>query len=470
MKTINRIFLLLATFCAAVACSDDDTELTIYSLKFEPGSINLGVGESRRLVPISDPPVDGIQYEWKSVDERIATVDAAGLVTGVSAGSTEIRAFYGDNRMARCLVSAVENTSSLPDPTPALAADLSQELIFSSNQLAYKGTVMQCFDFYDENGYIYYTQCAADSQTGNRWLVVLGRQKRNEAPSGDYMRLQWFGHGTLVVAEKAEDGDYVWVASNGTISGSDYTNNLTFSRIKYQKGAVLSHYGGDTFYLSRYVDAAGTAWDVRDVQPAVDFVNRRLLIGCRTNDMRHNVVYDLDDVLALENEQVEVTRTWGGELAAEGQTTQQTETTTLQARNLNRLTPLGSFRLPSYLDTGQTDQPYSYSHQGHAIWGDYVYWYEGNAIQKSGELYDGSIAYVAVFDYTGKQVCPRTRVAACSDFPNMSTLLDSKDCYCEGEGIQIKQGSKFYVGIATHTSAASSNRLATILQYECAVK
>ena len=318
MKTINRIFLLLATFCAAVACSDDDTELTIYSLKFEPGSINLGVGESRRLVPISDPPVDGIQYEWKSVDERIATVDAAGLVTGVSAGSTEIRAFYGDNRMARCLVSVVENTSSLPDPTPALAADLSQELIFSSNQLAYKGTVMQCFDFYDENGYIYYTQCAADSQTGNRWLVVLGRQKRNEAPSGDYMRLQWFGHGTLVVAEKAEDGDYVWVASNGTISGSDYTNNLTFSRIKYQKGAVLSHYGGDTFYLSRYVDAAGTAWDVRDVQPSIDFVNRRLLIGCRTNDMRHNVVYDLDDVLALENESVEVTRTWGGELAAEG--------------------------------------------------------------------------------------------------------------------------------------------------------
>ena len=132
-------------------------------------------------------------------------------------------------------------------------------------------------------------------------------------------------------------------------------------------------------------------------------------------------------------------------------------------RQLAALQPL--LHLP-----GQTDQVYSYSHQGQAIWGDYVYWYEGNAIQKSGELYDGSIAYVAVFDYTGKQVCPRTRVAACSDFPNMSTLLDSKDCYCEGEGIQIKQGSKFYVGIATHTSAASSNRLATILQYECAVK
>ena len=128
------------------------------------------------------------------------------------------------------------------------------------------------------------------------------------------------------------------------------------------------------------------------------------------------------------------------------------------------------FRLPSYLNTGQTHQVYSYSHQGQAVWGDYVYWYEGQAIQQTGELYDGSVAYVAVFDYTGKLVCPRTRVAACSDFPSLSTLLDAKNCYCEGEGMQLKQGRKLYLGIATHTSAASGNRLASILQYECDVE
>ena len=139
-------------------------------------------------------------------------------------------------------------------------------------------------------------------------MVALGRQKRNEAPSDDYMKLQWFGHGTLLVAERADDGDYVWVNSNGTLSGTDYTNNLTFSRIRYQKGAVLSHYAGDTFYMSEYVDAAGTTWTVRDVQPSIDFVNRRLLIGCRTTDMRHNVIYDLDAVLALGKETVEITR------------------------------------------------------------------------------------------------------------------------------------------------------------------
>ena len=320
MKTINRMVLLLATLFAAIGCSDDDKELVMYSLRFEPNSITLGIGKSYRLVPISDPFYDDVQYEWKSVDERVATVDQSGVVTGVSAGSTEVRAFYGDNRLARCLVSVVESTSSLPDPTAALSEGLSQQMIFSSNQLPYKGTIMQCFDFYDENGYIYYTQSVGDTKTGNRWMVALGRQKRNEAPSDDYMKLQWFGHGTLLVAERADDGDYVWVNSNGTLSGTDYTNNLTFSRIRYQKGAVLSHYAGDTFYMSEYVDAAGTTWTVRDVQPSIDFVNRRLLIGCRTTDMRHNVIYDLDAVLALGKETVEITRTWGGETAAEGVT------------------------------------------------------------------------------------------------------------------------------------------------------
>ena len=90
-------------------------------------------------------------------------------MTGVSAGSTEVRAFYGDNRLARCLVSVVESTSSLPDPTAALSEGLSQQMIFSSNQLPYKGTIMQCFDFYDENGYIYYTQSVGDTKTGNWW-------------------------------------------------------------------------------------------------------------------------------------------------------------------------------------------------------------------------------------------------------------------------------------------------------------
>ena len=52
MKTINRMVLLLATLFAAIGCSDDDKELVMYSLRFEPNSITLGIGKSYRLVPI----------------------------------------------------------------------------------------------------------------------------------------------------------------------------------------------------------------------------------------------------------------------------------------------------------------------------------------------------------------------------------------------------------------------------------
>ena len=162
-------------------------------------------------MPISDPFYDDVQYEWKSVDERVATVDQSGVVTGVSAGSTEVRAFYGDNRLARCLVSVVESTSSLPGSDGGPVEGLSQQMIFSSNQLPLQGNDHAVLRLYDENGYIYYTQSVGDTKTGNRWMVALGRQKRNEALSDDYMKLQWFGHGTLLVAERADDGDYVWV-------------------------------------------------------------------------------------------------------------------------------------------------------------------------------------------------------------------------------------------------------------------
>lgn len=62
MKTINRMVLLLATLFAAIGCSDDDKELVMYSLRFEPNSITLGIGKSYRLVPISDPFYDDVQY------------------------------------------------------------------------------------------------------------------------------------------------------------------------------------------------------------------------------------------------------------------------------------------------------------------------------------------------------------------------------------------------------------------------
>lgn len=261
--------------------------------------------------------------------------------------------------------------------------------------------------------------------------------------------------------------DFMWVNSHGTLSGTEYTNNKTFSRFRFMGGQTYEHTSGELFYLNSYKDATGKSWTIYDLQVNIDFEARRLLIGARSSGTRHNIIYDLDAVLALSEKSVSLSRTWGGESGTN--TSKKTETTTVQARVLDDLTPLGSFRLPSYLDTGKYDQTYSCSHQGHAICGNYVYWYEGNAYKKNanGSVYDNCMAYVEVFDYLGNRVKPRTRVGAVGDVENMQKLLNLHDnCYCEAEGIQVRNG-KLYLGVTTHIAGKSSgNRLSTILEYK----
>ena len=89
MKTINRMVLLLATLFAAIGCSDDDKELVMYSLRFEPNSITLGIGKSYRLVPISDPFYDDVHV----AAERFQCV--MDCDPGVKVAPTAVE-FYGD--------------------------------------------------------------------------------------------------------------------------------------------------------------------------------------------------------------------------------------------------------------------------------------------------------------------------------------------------------------------------------------
>ena len=485
MKNLFKLLTLVFAL-AFVACStDDDGYVELYSLRLEPKNAVVEVGQTLQLTAISDPVYTDLVYDWSSAGEAVATVDSYGVVTGVKAGAVQILCKYGIERIARATIQVVEPAGDTPvtpggDPTVSLESLLNYKMIFSSRQLAYPGTVMQCFDFHDpsENGYIYFTQCASDSSTGNKWLVALSRVKRgaygDNSRSGETMSLRWFGHGTILCVEKATDGgeDFMWVNSNGTLSSKEYTNNKTFSRFRFEVNATYEHSAGETFYLNSYKDASGKNWTVYDQQVNIDFENRRLLIGCRSSGTRHNIIYDLDAVLALKEQTVSLTRTWGGEGGTN--TSKKTETTEIQARVLDNLTPLGSFRLTSNLNTGRYDQTYSCSHQGHAIYGDRVYWYEGNTAEKTAGsgVYDNSMAYVEVFDYNGNRVVPRTKVAAVSDFDNMKSLLNlNTNCYCEAEGLQIKGGNKLYLGITTHIAGKTSgNRLSTILEYDCSIE
>ena len=475
---IKSLLLVIALF--AVSCNGTEEEIVLYSLRVEPKSAVVEVGSTLQLEAISDPYYDNLLYQWNSADSSVASVDEYGVVTGVKEGAVQITCRYAD-RIAKATIQVLEGSGTPDTPGGAYSQTLSTllnyKMIFSSRQLAYPGTVMQGFDFHDtsENGYIYFTQCASDSSTGNKWLVALSRVKRgaygDATRSSETMSLRWFGHGTVLCVEKATDGgeDFMWTNSNGTLSSKEYTNNNTFSRFRFKANATYEHCAGENFCLKTYKDASGKSWSVYDLQVNIDFENRRLLIGCRSSGTRHNVIYDLDAVLALKEQTVSLTRTWGGESGTN--TTQQKKTVDVQARVLDNLTPLGSFRLPSYLNTGKYDQAYSCSHQGHAIYGNKVYWYEGNTAELTAGsgVYDNSMAYVEVFDYNGNRLAPRTKVAAVSDFENMKKLLKlNTNCYCEAEGIQIKNGTKLYLGITTHIAdKTSGNRLSTILEYDC---
>lgn len=489
MKRLLAIFLwILPLFF--IACEQIETgseSIVLESLKITPASTTIRVGESVQLNAISVPSYSNDFFSWSSTSDAIATVDNNGVVTAIRSGSVKIFCKHLEQLTATAtitIVGASQPPQPEPEPEPepdpiTLESLLSERMIFSSRQLRYPGTVMQCFDFYDssENGYIYFSQCGSDATMGSKWIVVVSRVKRgaygDSTRSGEEMLLRWFGHGTNLCVEKATDGgeDFIWVGSNGTISGNDYTNNKTFSRIRFQPKTTFEHYTGENFYLSSYTDASGTKWSVHNLQVTPDFEHRRLLVtaSTTTSSKRHCIVYNLDDVLALKEQSITLTLTWGGE--TDTGTTRKEGKVTLNARVLDSLTPLGSFRISSALNKGDYTKTWSCSFQGQAIYGDKIYWYEGQPLEKvSGSgVYDNARAYLEVFDYNGKRLAPRTRVAAISDFDNMKRLLNlNENLFSEAEGMQIKEGgTKLYLGVTTHLAGATTkNRLSTILEYD----
>ena len=468
IKTLTLLFSLLFA-----ACNNPSIE----SLAISPKSATINIGETLQINVISTPVYENSAFTWSSTDNGVATVDSNGVVTAMGVGNAKIRCKYLD-------ILATSATITVVDPTPepvgeprTLESLLTQRLIFSSRQLTYPGTVMQCFDFHDPsaNGYIYFSQCAGDTATGSKWMVVLSRVKRgnygDNTRSGETMKLRWFGHGTNLCVEKATDGgeDFVWVNSNGTISGNDYANNKTFCRMRYKPDAVYEHYAGENFYLDTYTEPSGKKWTVYNIQATPDFDNRLLLVTGSSSGRRHFIVYNLDEVFALKEQPVTLTRTWGGE---DGTNTERKQrTTSLNARILDNLNPIGAFNITSNINSGDYTKPWSLSFQGQGIYGDKILWYEGQPLEaKAGSgVYDNAQAYLEVYDYKGNRVKPRTKVVAASDFDNLKRLINLNDnLYSEAEGLQIKNGGKtLYLGLTTHIAGATSkNRLATILEYD----
>jgi hypothetical protein len=103
MDWIRRLRLLLLATMTSAGCGDGaaapDTANTIDRIVVEPASFHLGVGETTTLVATprnSDGGiVNGQPVEWTTSSTSIASVSAAGVVSGVGPGSVTITASAG---------------------------------------------------------------------------------------------------------------------------------------------------------------------------------------------------------------------------------------------------------------------------------------------------------------------------------------------------------------------------------------
>ncbi|HSJ15771.1 MAG TPA: Ig-like domain-containing protein [Longimicrobiales bacterium] len=104
MRSVLRLLLPVALF----ACSDSPTALeTLVASVQVSGARQLEVGHTIQLTAVARNGAGGTlrirTFEWRSLDESVATVDANGLVTGVGPGAVVIVAETGGRQGGRSL-------------------------------------------------------------------------------------------------------------------------------------------------------------------------------------------------------------------------------------------------------------------------------------------------------------------------------------------------------------------------------
>lgn len=96
---MKRILFIVAILLISMSCISCNMEILGVAISSSENVHSVTVGENLQLTATVYPVNYSQEVTWSSLDDRIASVDASGLVTGVSVGKTSIVATAKENMM-----------------------------------------------------------------------------------------------------------------------------------------------------------------------------------------------------------------------------------------------------------------------------------------------------------------------------------------------------------------------------------
>ncbi|NUT34602.1 MAG: Tat pathway signal sequence domain protein [Hamadaea sp.] len=278
-------------------------------------------------------------------------------------------------------------------------------------------TVLQSIAFDNVNGHVYTVQLMAGGQQLLGEAAPVSGANRDKA--GDlcltqldldgtergHMFLKGFGHGVQIGAEPVGESAFLWTETDAIADDGLHGWGSRLARFRFQNGAILTPDSPEVRRLRPVPGADRTTC-------GIDPVQNRLVMRHRIAGTFRYALYDLDDLRA------------------------------------NRFAPIVEVDQPSL----------TYSFQGYAASGDYLYLLEGSSYGSAGSTAPVGNTHITCVEWATGSVVARQLVTDGSDLPFREP---------EGMAIQVPDAAdpsrvRLAFGFATTTSPTDTAKLASV--------
>ena len=376
-------------------------------------------------------PGKSYAIRYSSSNSSVADVSREGKVTAKAPGKATITATLDGTDVSVSRDYFVTDLSQLGQA-------YSRDRAFVTGHTIYYKAVMQSWDFFDN--YFYVCQVCGSPHT----LSFTRKPLLQQSPQA-YMHLKYYGHGDNIFVERASDGDYLWTPNYGTLeegATNRYADSQVLSRIKFAEGMT---------FLPENSNFNCVIPGMKRMAASYDADNGNVGIWCRDSGGKAwFYVFSMQDIKAAKPESVKLSfsRTYGSPAV--------TDTPTIQARDLSKLTPVFKFRMP-----------FNYVPQGYDYHHNKIYFMRGDGAEEEERVAGTNKNWARVYyisPQTGKTLVEK-------DLPWVDdiALLKSEGItdlgYLEPEGIKLKDGI-IYLGFASKDSGKSPERRINIFKYQ----